>query len=237
MIRKRHMRALGGLVLAVGLVAGSGAALAHPGPKHGKPAPQQTGTPGHPGRGHGVNVYGAVTGVGSGTLTVQTPKGTATVNFDSTTHVVKVVAATLADTNKSHVSLHFTKGTTTVDAIRIQTTPNRPTTTTSGTPTSGHKGDKGHEGDEPTVTLTGTPTAPVNHPKPGVIHDGIVTGTTTSSITIQGRGGETATYNLATNVSISKLAAGTTSDLKVGQTISAHGPATGPARDIIILKS
>lgn len=242
MIRRRHLRALGGLVLAAGVAAGSGAAFAHPGPMHGKPTPNQTRVapahtrtaPVHPKPPHPGAVTGTVTNVGSGTLSVQTANGTVTVTFTSTTHVTRFVAGTTADLTNAHVNLHFAKGTTTVDAINIHPAPKAPNpnkpTPSATKPAPVHKGPH-----HPTVTLTGTPTP--KHPRQHVIHDGIVTGTTSTTITIRGHGDRTATYTLATNVSITKQVAGTTNDLKAGQTISAHGPANGPAHEIVILKS
>jgi hypothetical protein len=237
MIRRKTIMGAAGALLAFGVAAGSGAAFAQ--------------TPAH---GFGMALKGTVQSVGSSSFQLETSAGSlVTVAFDAKTHVEKIVAGTTADlTSNARVEVQLKSGTTTVTAVTIEPAFNKPAGTTSGTarthPVHTHPAKGTATGSGATGTKTGTKsgtktgTKPARGTKPvtGSAHSitgGQVVSLSGNTLKLTGRGGTTATYTLASNVKITKLVAGTTSDLVQGETVQVFAPAGGTAREITILAS
>lgn len=212
MIRRTPLMGAAAGLVALGLIAGSGAASA------------QTKTS------HGTALKGTIQTLSTTSFLLKPSTGSAvTVNFNVQTRVEKIVAGTTADlTSNAHVKLQLQSGTTTVTAVTIEPTVTKPAGSTTGTttrpvrthPTKGTKPGTG--------TTTGR-----THTAAG----GQVVSLSGSTLTLKGRGGTTTTYTLASNVKITKVVKGTTNDLAQGETVQVFVPATGAAREITILAS
>jgi hypothetical protein len=176
--------------------------------------------------------------VSSSTLQVKTTTGSVTVNLAATTHVVKVTGGSRADlTPNARVELQLAKGTTTVNAVQIDLVTKTKSTTKTGTgtkptrtkPTTGAR----PTGTKPTHTWTGT------HPAGANTHaGGLIMSVSGNSITIRTQRGQTATFTLGSNVTITKESSGKLSDLAVGQTVQVFvGRTANTAAAVTILNA
>jgi hypothetical protein len=197
------------LLLALGLIGGSGAAFA------------RTGTP------HAKNgfapVQGTVSALSSGSMQVKTASGNVTVSLTTATRVSVVnKVTTSALTQNARVELHLVSGTTTVDAVSIEPSgTTRPTSRPTTRPTT-----------HPTrPTRTGT-RAPHARTRVG----GQFVGISGNSITIRTPQGQTASYTLAPNASVTQTVKGQLTDLKIGKTVRVFAR-SGVALAITILNS
>lgn len=189
MNRRMARGACVGAVACLSVFAGAGPVLAH-----GKGA----------GNVHDQSapVLGLVTAVSSTSLEIQMQNGSVSIPLAPTTRVTRMVSGSLADLAPGEiVGLHLIRGTTTVDSIRIALV------------------EKPHA----------IPTGPhANHTTPGRRRpkvawnshvSGQVVAATDSTITLRVGHGQTTTYALAANVTVTKVMAGHLSDLAVGETV------------------
>ena len=211
--------AMAGGVLVAGLLAGTGFVSAH--------------------GGHGVS--GSLASVnGTSSIVVKTASGNVPVNLASTTRVIREVAGSKADLKAgTHVGLHLVQGTTTVDAVEVEGA-NKPQGTAkpatgAGTRTKRHTGS---------TTGTGTTARPVRTGA-STHAGGQVVSLQGNTLMVSGRKGQTgqattATYTLASNVTITKSVNGKLSDLAaaVGKTVEVHlNRAGNAAAEITILNA
>jgi hypothetical protein len=250
MIMRKRIVGVGGALLAFGLAAGTGAVSAQT-TNHGHAIMGAHGVAGA--HGFAAPLKGTIQSVGNGSFQLKTSAGSlVTVTYTSTTHVEKVVAGSTTDlTQNARVEVQFQSGSTTVvTAIVVEPAVTKPgggaTTGTSGThPVHTHPGPGTNTGTKTgtksgTGTNTGTKpgTGTTKKPMPGAAHPfggGSVASFSNGTLTLNVGRGKTASYTLASNVKITKIVAGTTSDLQPNQTVQVFAPANGAAREITIL--
>lgn len=213
------------VVAAFGLLAAAGPALAHGGPHgpHGARGP----------RGAFAPVTGTIAAVSAGSVQVTTASGPVTLNLTSSTHVMRDVKATTADLAANEmVRLTLTSGTTTVTSVTIMPAPGtrrqgtRPAP--SGTP-------------RPHPTFVGTP-----RPRPQGTHTpkaphaalnhggGKVVSISGNTLVVAGPKNTQTTYTLSASVTVTRVVAGTISNLAVGQNVVVVKDPAGNAREILI---
>jgi hypothetical protein len=171
----------------------------------------------HQGSGAGVRIpqvvaRGVVTGVTSDNLRIQTASGNVTAPWTSSTRVIRMVIGTSVDLAVSaHVTLHLVTGTSTVNAVQIdmtmprQSKPPSPHPTPSGTYPPHRVGTP-----KPDTATHHHPHGPMNQ------IEGQVLKVSGGAITVRTRQGQTATYTLLRNATITKWMPGKFGDLAIG---------------------
>jgi hypothetical protein len=209
MVRPGRTAGAASLLVALGLIGGSGAAYA------------RTGTP-HARNGF-APVQGVVSALSTGSMQVTTASGSVTVSLATTTRVSVVnKVTTSALTQNARVELHLVSGTTTVDAVSIEPSrANRPTPKPTTRPTT--------HPTRPTRTGTGAPRARTHV-------GGQFVGISGNTITIRTPQGQTASYTLAPNASVTQTVKGQVGDLKIGKTVQVFAR-SGVALAITIFNS
>lgn len=185
---------------------------------------------------------GKVTAVSATSITVQTAKGTSVTSaLTSSTVVLKTVAGSTADLKAgafAGVTLSAA-GSTTVTAVYVATK-----TAASHGAVRAHIARAGHGRQSSGTTTTtggrtrgnaGTHPNPGAHPNPGTHAGGQIVSFANSQLTLTSRRGQSITYTLAGNATITKTTTGSLSDIKVGQTVRVHtakGSTTATTVDI-----
>lgn len=213
---------IAGISLPLTLMLGVAPALAHGGPHGAQYAP----------------VKGTVLSFTNGNLQVQTQTGTVSVAVTSATHVIRQMSGTTNDLQpKVEVSAHLVKGTTTIDAIRIDPphAAQAPHTRIAG---SKHSTSR---------TKPAAQTKPANststtwtHKTPGAATEvsGAVVSATSGSVTLLDRHSAKAiTYTLSNPTTITKVVGGSPSDLAQGETVQIIKGHSGTTVAIIILNA
>lgn len=155
------------------------------------------------------SIRGVITLVSSTSLELQTSTGSVTVSLAESTHISRIVTGSLADLAKGqNVDLHVVPGTSTVDAVRIHLeTKNSP---------QAHRPRTTSPRGKPGPTTHGRP----DHNKPAKTPTaGQIVTVTDSTITIRLYNGQTVSYTLDSNVSITKIMSGKLSDLSIGEAV------------------
>ena len=171
---------------------------------------------------HHAPLKGVITAISASSLQLQTQSGAVTVAITDGVQVTRLLTGSMADVAAGvYVDLRIAKGTTTVNAVRVSLVPR---------PVQGHRPAGPHR------TTTKAPGhAHAAHPaKPS---SGQVMAVTPTSITVKDNEGQTATYTLAANVTVTKLVSGHVTDLQVGQAVEVGLGRAGSARTIEILNS
>lgn len=156
-------------------------------------------------------IQGVVTSVAGSTLKVQTKTGNVPVALGTSTRVTRLSTLSLSDlTATIEVHLTINKSTNAVNAIQVS----------GGDKKSGAQHSGGASKPKSTNHVS---TKTSKHSKAAVgshsIADGQVKSVSKNSITITGRNGQSATYAVATNVSITKVVPASLTDLATGQTV------------------
>lgn len=214
MYRGTFKAVLAGVALGVSL--GNGAALAHGGPGW-QPA------------------TGIITGLSNNSMQVHTTgSANITANLTAHTRVVRALSGSTADLKvNQEVDAHLVRGTTVVDAIRIEA----PSQRGSHAP---HSQDPRHQHARPSTGPRGSGTHPAGQHHPGALDDevsGQVTGVSGNTVTIKDHRGNVKTYRLSTTVTVTKIVSGTTSDLALGQKVQVARDRNGNAVFITIVNS
>jgi hypothetical protein len=231
MWKLNYRRGTAGIILPLALLAGAAPAFAQV--KHSNLNQKGFGS-------HAVtHVRGTVTGwnAGNGNLQIQTKTGSVTMTVTSTTHVIRMVAGSLADLKtKQHIEAHVVSGTTTIDSIQIDAV--------MGTkPKDQHVHSNASQPPHPKLHTGTTPPAKLNtHPKPDLHQPtGYVSGQISSvggkTITLQGWNNKTTTYTLSSSLTITKAIVGSSGDLAFGETVQAEKDSGGNAASITIINA
>lgn len=153
-------------------------------------------------------IKGLVTGVGGGSLHLQTPNGSATFGFTGDTHVTRIVTGSTADLAAGQtVDAQFAPGSTTIKWIRIELSH------------PAQRQDRGSRTSSTWIAHTSRPggrSGWPGHPPSGV--DGQVVSVTATSVTLRAHG-QTQTYQLSNNVAVSKVLSARPGNLATGQTV------------------
>jgi hypothetical protein len=179
------------------------------------------------GIGHGAG--GTVTQVSASSITVKLKNGTTvTDTLTGTTRVFKNGTASVSDlTPGTLVNLTLSAaGSTTVTAVRVEAahTKTASSTTSTSTPRT-HTGTwtgthTPKTGTKPATSGTKPATTGTTKTHVNLHAGGSVVSATSSTVTVKNRAGQSVTYTLAGNAKLTKIVAGSLSDLKVGQTVS-----------------
>jgi len=202
-----------GALLSIGLIGSTGFAAAK--------------TAGH--HGHFAPLKGVVTAVSTNTLQLQTPSGAKSVGLTSATRIVRIVSGTSGDLiPNARVDLHLVKGTTTINAVQIDAVTHTKVHTKTMPATHTKKGTGAPH------TAKGTArTARGDHAHSG----GQISAVNGNNVTIRDREGQTKTYTLANNTTITKTMSGAASDLSVGETVQAFVNSNNAAIAVTILNA
>ncbi len=213
---------IAGIALPLTLALGVAPALAHGGPHGAQYAPTR----------------GTVLSFSNGSLQVQTQTGTVSVAVTSATHVTRQMSGTTNDLQpKVHVSAHLVKGTTTIDAIRIDPAHAAQTTHThvaGGKHSTSQTKPAGQTKPSHSTSTTWT------HKTPGAGSEvsGEVVSATTGSVTLLDRhSAKTVTYTLSNPATITKVVGGSQSDLAQGEMVEIIKGHSGTTVAIIILNA
>lgn len=210
-------------VVAVGLLAAAGPALAHGGP-----------------RDRGVRgaapVVGTIAAVSGSTVQLTTSTGSVTLTLTAETHVARETVGSRNDLSTGeNVDLALTPGTTTVTAVTIE--PARSASQGSHPARASHP-----EGTpRPHPTSVGTPRpkparTPVTHSAPPAGRaGGQIVSFSGSTLVVSGRKGTSTTYTLTANASVTKIVAATSASLAVNQKVQVMRTASNTAIAILIL--
>lgn len=176
---------------------------------------------------------GMVLSFAGGNLQVQTQIGTVSVAVTSATHVIREVSGTTNDLQpKVHVSAHLVKGTTTIDAIRIDPAHTAQTTHTHVAGSNKHSTSQTKPSHSTSATWT--------HQTPGAATEvsGEVVSATSGSVTLLDRHSARATtYTLSNPTTITKVVSGSQTDLAQGEMVEVVKGHSGTALAIIILNA
>ncbi|HEX6506781.1 MAG TPA: hypothetical protein VF221_04035 [Chloroflexota bacterium] len=171
-------------------------------------------------------IQGLIIASGDNVLQVQTMMGAVTVPLARTTHVVRLVAGSSADvTPGKRVKLHL-RGPHTVDALSILQPKPAPTRRPDiSTPTK--------TGSRDTHTTRPTQKAPI-----AIVPSGQVVSLNGNTLTLHCDSGQTRTYTLTPNVSVTKALTGSLNDLAVGEIVQVLIPRPGaPAASVTIINA
>lgn len=177
-------------------------------------------------------VRGLVTAVSSTSLHVQTATGSVTVGLAASTTVTRRVAGSTADLSRGQqIDAQLTSpGGTVIKSIHIELPPPR---------TNSSKRAVGHLSRNRTRLVhlfSASGTSKNSGPSTGV--SGQIVSLGSSTITIRSPHGNTASYQLASNLSVSKTMLGRAGDLAFGETVFAWVNRTsGVASTVTILSS
>jgi hypothetical protein len=158
------------------------------------------------GQGHGIT--GKITKVSSTSVTVQTQSGSITEQLTGSTVVMKETRGGLSDlAPRTFVRVTLTSGSNTVTAVYIES----------------RSGSSGHPSKTGTPEPTGTSgTKSPSKPKTGSHRGGQVVSVANGRLTLRNGQGQTTTYTLSPNVTVTKTVHGQLSDLAVGETVRIH---------------
>jgi len=215
--RTKLKTVIASISLPLSLALGAAPALAHGGPHGAQYAPTK----------------GMVLSFAGGNLQVQTQTGTVSVAVTSATHVVRQVSGTANDLQpKVHVSARLVKGTTTIDAIRIDPAHTAQTTHTHFAGSNKHSTSQTKPSHSTSATWT--------HQTPGAATEvsGEVVSATSGSVTLLDRHSARATtYTLSNPTTITKVVSGSQTDLGQGEMVEVVKGHSGTAVAIIILNA
>ncbi len=207
---------IAGISLPLTLMLGAAPALAHGGPHGTQYAP----------------VKGTVLSFTNGSLQVQTQTGTVSVAVTSASHVIRQMSGTTNDLQpKVQVSAHLVKGTTTIDAIRIDPAHMAQSTHTHA---AGSKHSTSQTKPAHSTSTTWT------HKTPGAATEvsGEVVSATSGSVTLLDRhSAKAVTYTLSNFTTITKVVTGSQSDLAQGEMVEVVKGHSGTTVAIIILNA
>jgi len=213
---------IAGIALPLTLALGVAPALAHGGP-HGT---------------HYAPTKGTVLSFTNGSLQVQTQTGTVSVAVTSATHVIRQMSGTTNDLQpKVEVSAHLVTGTTTIDAIRIDPAHAAPSTHTR---VAGSKHSTSGTKPAAQTKPAHSPSATGTHKAPGAATEvsGQVVSATAGSVTLLDRhSAKATTYTLSNPTTITKVVAGSPSDLAQGEMVQVIKGQSGTTVAIIILNA
>jgi hypothetical protein len=186
---------------------------------------------------HAAPIKGVVKSVGPGSLQIQTQSGMVSVQFTGSTHVTKIVSGTTADlAPDARVTLQLAAGTTTVTAVQVEPAFTKPASARPSK-TNPHAAGSRSSTKSPRKSTTSGTTSKHTWTGTRTHIDGQIVTSSGSTLSLRGRGGQTLTFALASNATITKATAGTTSDLAAGETVEVIAPTGGAAVAITILSA
>jgi hypothetical protein len=172
--------------------------------------------------GHGHGIAGKITRMSGTSVQVQTTAGLVTEQLTSGTRVTKVTQGSLSDlTPGTFATVTLTAGTNSVTAVRVG----------SKVGTAGHPRSGTHPAHPIRVSNGGT----TSKPHTGSHQGGQIISATNGELVLRNRQGQTTTYTLGQNVSVTKIVSSQVRDLAIGETVRiAARPGSTTALAVII---